>query len=80
MIKKPERLSDEKRRQIPKGFHYLLEYKEELDWLLQAQNDYCYKEMLGQIISSLNMRDVGGIEPEWAMSNKDYQALQLEEA
>lgn len=32
-----KRLTDEERRQIPKGFHFLLEYKEELDWLLDAQ-------------------------------------------
>ena len=30
-------LTPEERRVIPKGFHYLLEYKEELDWLLQTQ-------------------------------------------
>lgn len=30
-------LTPEERRQIPKGFHYLLEYKEELDWLLNLQ-------------------------------------------
>lgn len=30
-------LTDKERKQIPKGFRYLLEYKEELDWLLEVQ-------------------------------------------
>jgi hypothetical protein len=28
-----------------------------------------------QIIDRMNMRDVGGVYPEWALSDKDYQAL-----
>ena len=84
---KPKILSDEAILEIA---HFAIEYpdrdmpqaeqsKQRRRAVAQAQNDYCYKEMLGQIISSLNMRDVGGVEPEWAMSNKQYQALQLEE-
>lgn len=32
-------LASEERRKIPKGFHFLLEYEEELDWLLKLQVD-----------------------------------------
>ena len=40
----------------------------------QAQLASCEKE-LREILGKMNMRDVGGTEPEWALSNKDYQAL-----
>ena len=40
----------------------------------QTQLDSCEKE-LREILGKMNMRDVGGTEPEWALSNKDYQAL-----
>ena len=77
MIKKPERLSDEKIC-ARWGAHPTTGNVGIYRDLYQQGIDYCYKEMLRQIISSLNMRDVGGIEPEWAISNKDYQALQEE--
>ncbi len=45
-----------------------------LEAVAQAQLDSCEKE-LREILGKMNMRDVGGTEPEWALSNKDYQAL-----
>ena len=36
-------LDEKERRQIPVGFHYLLEYKEELDWLLRIQAKKIYE-------------------------------------
>lgn len=42
-------LTPEERKEIPKGFHYLLEYKEELDCLLNlqlAKDDIWYKKLL----------------------------------
>ena len=34
------------------------------------------REIIELFIDTLNMRDVGGVEPEWAISNKEYQTLQ----
>ena len=43
-----------------------------------AQTIHCNAQKekeIGEILTLLNKRDVGGINPEWAMSDKDYQAL-----
>ena len=56
----------------------ILEARDDREGLFQGGIDYCYKEMLREFLGMHNMRNVGGIEPEWAISNKQYQALQSE--
>ena len=48
-------LDKKERRQIPVGFHYLLEYKEELDWLLRIQA----KKILIELQAIYNLPDGG---------------------
>ncbi len=42
--------------------------------LVMAFNEGKKQEGL-RIIDMMNKRDVGGVNPEWALSDKEYQAL-----
>jgi len=49
--------------------------------IAEAQRDAdmdWHNEVVAEILKHLNMRDVGGEHPEWAMSDKEYQELKSE--
>ena len=78
-MEKPEILSDEQILKLTglENFQDLFINK----IIAQAQRDDTYKKTLEQfkeIFSSLifQMRDIGGRELEWAISNKEYQDIQ----
>ena len=41
----------------------------------QLQSDKNQVEELRGLLKRANKRDVGGINPEWAFSNKDYESI-----
>ena len=63
------RLTPEEIKEI--GYGWMQNYDYEIEGLANAATIKAVKN----ILNHMNKRDVGGINPEWAISNTFYQAL-----